>query len=347
MLPIIHALHDHASRWQVLGLEDPPLTFTLPPGQIGVPALQHLKVSEVHPNILSSLLQNSPCLCTLDVVDDYADLSSDLPSHPIKMLVVRDTYAAAACSYLPRFPALEALNMHGIGFHVDFNPDNTQHHTSTTITSLTSEFDGQPALDATLRRLTLPQLTSLHVCGSDESLENCQWPIWAGGAVTDFLSRSSCTLTSLCLKHLPITGDQAITLLEHIPTLVSLEIEERPRTDEDPDEVPLPNRIITQTFLQRLAIDHDVFRSSHSFLPLLTDFTITMREDNSGIEQGLFNAVASRWIADPIQAKEIGMKCLKSVTITVLERKGGSEEKQWLKALECFRDTGLRLRVNA
>ncbi|KAL0066175.1 hypothetical protein AAF712_006800 [Marasmius tenuissimus] len=351
MLPIIHALCDHAARWRVLGLENPPSTFTPSSSRIGMPALQHLKAYEVHPDIFSSLFKNSPCLRTLDIMDDYIDFSSDLPSdlssHLIKILVVRDAYADAACSYLLRFPVLETLYMHGISFHNDSNRENTEHHFSTTIASLAVEFDTQSALDATLCRLTLPQLTSLQVCGSDESVSECTWPIWAGAAVTDFLSRSSCTLTSLCLRKLPITGDQAITLLEHVPTLVSLEIRERPRTDEDPEvPEPFPNRIITQTFLQRFAVEHEVFRSSHAFLPLLADITFSMREDDSGVEQGMFNAVASRWIPDPAQAKEIGVKCLKSVTITVRERKGGSEEKRWLKALECFRDAGLRLRVD-
>ncbi|KAJ8075916.1 hypothetical protein PM082_021548 [Marasmius tenuissimus] len=74
-----------------------------------------------------------------------------------------------------------------------------------------------------------------------------------------------------------------------------------------------------------------MFRSSHPFLPLLTDIRIAMWEDDS-IEQGLFNTVASRWIPDPVQAKEIGVKSLKSVTITMLGREDDSGDRQWLKA---------------
>ncbi|KAK1219058.1 hypothetical protein PQX77_018234 [Marasmius sp. AFHP31] len=346
MLPIIHALHDHAARWQVLHLNFPPPTFTLPPSRLGLPALRRLAVFEVHPDTFSSLIKNSPCLHTLEVSNDYTNFPSDLSSPQIKKLVVTGATIEIVCSHLQRFPALETIHMHGVlGSLSNSNPNNTEHHLSTTISSLTFECDDQLCLDATLSHLTLPRLTSLRVCSSEEFW--CEWSTWTGGAVTDFLSRSSCTLTSLCLKDLPITGDQAISLLEHIPTLVSLEIEERPRTDEDPEEVPLPNRIMTQTFLQRLVVEHDVFRSLHVFLPLLIDFTITMREDDSVVEQGLFNAVASRWIPDPAQAKEVGVKCLESFTITVLERKGGSEEKRWLKGLECFRDGGMRLRINA
>ncbi|KAK1230230.1 hypothetical protein PQX77_006685 [Marasmius sp. AFHP31] len=344
MLPIIHTLHDQAARWQVLCLYGPPSTFTLPPSRAGVPALQRLAVYAVEPDIFSSLFKNSPCLRTLEVFDhEDTNFPSDLSCPQIKKLVVTGSTVARACSYLQRFPDLETLYMHEIW---SFNVSTIEHHFPTTITSFTSEFDDQLALDATLRHLTFPRLTSLQLCGSERSLH--EWFAWAGGAVTDFLSRSSCTLTSLCLKDLPITGDQVIPLLECIPTLVSLEIAERPRTNKrrGRDEVPLLNRTITQPFLRRLTVEHDVFHSSHGFLPLLTNFTITLRGDDIGVEQGLFNAVASRWIPDPTQTKEIGVKCLESVTITVLERKGGSKGKRWLKALECFRDAGLRLRVN-
>ncbi|KAJ8075909.1 hypothetical protein PM082_021541 [Marasmius tenuissimus] len=246
--------------------------------------------------------------------------------------------------------------MYKIGFNHTSDSGNTEHHSSNTVTSITSEFDSQLAFGATFRLLTIPSLTSLHLCGSNESLY--EWPIWDGVAVADFLSRSSCSITSLCLKNLPITADQTITLLEHIPTLVSLEIEERRRPDSEEDEdeeldapesnslaALIPNCIITRSFLQRLTVEHEVFHSSHPFLPLLTNITIAMREDDIA-EKELFNAVASRWIPDPVQAKEIGVESLKSVTITFLEREGDSEERGLWKALECFRDAGLRLRVD-
>ncbi|KAL0060789.1 hypothetical protein AAF712_012432 [Marasmius tenuissimus] len=189
-----------------------------------------------------------------------------------------------------------------------------------------------------LEKLYLP---SLH---TPEPNLSYIWVTWESDAVVDFLARSSCSITSLSLQNLPITGDQAITLLELIPTLVSLEIKERPRTEEDLETGPLPNRIITQPFLKRLAVEHEMFRSSHPFLPLLTDIRIALWEDDS-IEQGLFNTVASRWIPDPVQAKETGVKSLKSVTITMLGREDDSGDRWWLKALKCFRDVGLRLRV--
>ncbi|KAK1218413.1 hypothetical protein PQX77_018877 [Marasmius sp. AFHP31] len=351
---IFRVLHEHAARWQALYLAYPPPTFFFT--QHDFPVLRKVELYSLHSTLSDtffSLFGNAQSLRTFDVCGELLeDFRFDIPFHQIKTLFVRNPYVTAVfASHFARFPALETLYMKGISCDGDpSDQDNTEHHLSKTITSATFEFDIQPALDITFRLLTLPSLTSLEVRGSEGP--PYVWPIWEGGAVTDFLSRSSCSITSLFLKNLPITSDQTITLLEHIPTLASLEIEECERMDEElevePEVEPLPNRIVTQFFLQRLTVEHKVFRPfrpSHSFLPLLTDITIAMRKDDS-VEHGLFNAVASRWIPDPEEAKEIGVKSLKSVAITLLEREGDSDERRWLKSLEYFRDAGLRLRLN-
>ncbi|KAK1217576.1 hypothetical protein PQX77_019765 [Marasmius sp. AFHP31] len=353
ILPIIHALHEHAARWQVLSIDYPPSTFALPPGHLGLPALQQLKIDGVQPNILSSLFMNSACLRSLNVTRAYAKtLPSDIRFHQIKTLTIRSTLAAPAIEYFARFPALETLYMYKI-YSFD-SWDDLEHHSSNTLTSMTCQFDDQHALDTTMRCLTLPSLTSLQVEGTATSFAPFEmkdrWSTWEGGAVADFLSRSSCSITSLCLNYLPITDIETISLLEFLPTLVSLEIGERPRCPRFPEDCeggPLPNRIITQPFLQRLAVQREPFRSpSHRFLPLLTDITITMRIGDDAVAQGLANAVASRWIPAPEEAKEIGVKSLKSLTMTLVEREDNSEERRWLQPLKCFRDAGLRLRVD-
>ncbi|KAJ8075913.1 hypothetical protein PM082_021545 [Marasmius tenuissimus] len=285
--PIFRALYKHAARWQFLSLDNPPFTFTFPmDDELGLPALQRLKVSDAQPGIFLSISENSPRLSTVEITDILGeDVPIDRPDQ-IKTLIVRDSYLELAIQYLARFPALETLHMRRVSFE-DSEWDTAEHLSSNTITSFTPECCDQLSLDDTLHYLTLPHLTSLQVCGFGWTLD--EWPTWKGGAVIDFLSRSSCSITSL--KNLPITDVQTISLLEHIPALVSLKIEERPTrmNSEDPEEVPSPNRIITQPFLQRLTVD----RSSRPFLPLLTDLTIAMRKDDH-VEQGLFNAVGSR-----------------------------------------------------
>ncbi|KAK1219982.1 hypothetical protein PQX77_017266 [Marasmius sp. AFHP31] len=346
---ILRLLHDHAARWQVLDLSEPPSVFPCTPSPHGFPALQVVRLRYVRstlPDPLFSLFRNATSLHTFDVTGNLelsGESKFDIPFHQIKTLFVRHTFVCPALArYLAKFSALETLNTNGIGFPYDVQQEDTEPYLSKTITSVAFEFDSQIASDTTFRLFTFPRLTSLQVWGSRESLY--EWPSWESGAVTDFLSRSS-SITSLSLKNLPITGDQTIALLERIPTLASLQVVERERTGEDPETGPLPNRIVTQPFLQRLTVDRDVFRPSRPFLPLLTDVTIAMRE-NDAEEQGLFSAIASRWIPDLAEAKEIGVKSLKSITITLLEREGDSEERRLLKSLKCFRDAGLRLRLD-
>ncbi|KAL0060791.1 hypothetical protein AAF712_012434 [Marasmius tenuissimus] len=241
--------------------------------ELGLPALQRLKVSDARPGIFLSIFENSPRLSTVETTDVLGeDVPIDRPDQ-IKTLIVRDSYLELAIQYLARFPALETLHMRRVGFE-DSEWDTAEHLSSNTITSFTSEC---VRLRVDLGRMARLERRSSH-----------RLPV-----------------PFLLLQNLPITDVQTISLLEHIPTLVSLEIEECPtRMDsEDPEEVPSPNRIITEPFLRRLTVD----RSSRPFLPLLTDLTIAMRKDDH-VEQGLLNAVGSRWILDPVWAKEIGVK---------------------------------------
>ncbi|KAJ8075931.1 hypothetical protein PM082_021563 [Marasmius tenuissimus] len=275
--PVIRALHDHAARWQVLYLAYAPPTFALPLNHHGLPALQQLQTYEEQADIISSLLKNSPCLHTLDVAEIEIGEEPPLNLYPIKTWTVRETDVNPVFRYLARLPVLETIYMHAMGSHDNLDLHSTElHYYSNTVTSLTADFRDQLALNATMNHLTLPRLTSLQV-GGYEGWED-EWPIWTGSAVINFLSRSSCSVTFLCLQNLPIIDDQAISLLEHIPTLLSLAIEERLEyQDTEAEPVPLPNRIITQHFLQRLTVEHEVFRSSPPFLPLLTDVTFAMR----------------------------------------------------------------------
>ncbi|KAK1219983.1 hypothetical protein PQX77_017267 [Marasmius sp. AFHP31] len=350
MSSILHVLHDHAARWQVLDLMGFTPCFPSPPRQHGFPALQEVILIGIHstpPNTLLSLFRNAQSLRTFDVSGNLLEnFQFDIPFHQIKTLVVRNPpprMLSAFIEHLARFPALETLYIN----EIDYPPlkqDNATHHLSQTITSVTFEFEDQRAMDFMFRALTLPSLTSLQVGGTHHAALYGRWSVWQGEAVADFLSRSSCSVTSLCLKNVPITDVQTISLLQLIPTLASLDVEEIPRPNKTDRAGSFPNRIITQPFLQRLTVEHEVFRPSHPFLPLLNDITITMREDDT-VERELFNAVASRWIPDTYEAEKIGVKSLKSVAIR-LEREGKSKDRQWLKSLECFRVAGLSLRVD-
>ncbi|KAK1225063.1 hypothetical protein PQX77_012010 [Marasmius sp. AFHP31] len=199
-----------------------------------------------------------------------------------------------------------------------------------------------------MTHMTLPELESLTFALWGVSREDTYtyWPDWDAVATTDFLSRSGCSLTSLHLQSLPITDRQTIALLQTMPQLVSLKIEEPQfpgvtTTDLSSNK----NRIVTDTFLHHLLVNQEKYRIGQpgtSFLPLLTSLTVKLHAQTLP-EQSLFAVVSSRWIPDPTRAREIGVECLRSVGITVM---GGEDIESTLESLRCFRDAGLRLNID-
>ncbi|KAL0568369.1 hypothetical protein V5O48_013615 [Marasmius crinis-equi] len=195
----------------------------------------------------------------------------------------------------------------------------------------------QEDMDNFLPYLTTSGLAYLSLSSRDADRRNVLqvWPVWTASVTADFLARSACSLTTLCLKRLPITDRQAIILLELMPDLTSLQIEEL----EDPGVTS--NRVVTDTFLQQLVVDQESYRlgqAGDSFLPRLTDIRLRLHGNNLS-EQDLFAVVSSRWIPEVARQAETGIACLTSVDITVM----GGDSK--LESLQCYRDAGLRLNV--
>ncbi|ESK91789.1 hypothetical protein Moror_10618 [Moniliophthora roreri MCA 2997] len=172
---------------------------------------------------------------------------------------------------------------------------------------------------------TLSQLSSLQVSGCKTSPLST-WQQWDQKCITDFLHRSSCTLTSLSLKWVPITDIQTIDLLQKVPTLTRLHIEEY-RSGES------RNKIVTRKLLDEISFDHENATTSTRFLPKLTDITLIAHA--SGLDhEALSRAISSRWIQDSIYEGEAGIGCITKVNIVLLARKSEDREEEVGKALE-------------
>ncbi|KAL0065883.1 hypothetical protein AAF712_007187 [Marasmius tenuissimus] len=199
------------------------------------------------------------------------------------------------------------------------------------INSIAFTWDDQEDADLNLQSLTLPELTSLEMRGNSWQVLRSwyQWPSWVSSTTAEFLTRSACSITSLSLVWLPITDQQTIDLLELMPTLTSLEIVER--------ETNAPNVIITGKFTRRLVVDSQ----TSPFLPFLTKIMLAMQTKGL-VEQDLLDVISSRWNPDPIQARESGVECLRSVGITVTGKHTGQDS---LSSLARFKAEGLQLNV--
>ncbi|KAL0570047.1 hypothetical protein V5O48_011918 [Marasmius crinis-equi] len=334
--PIVGTLVCNSARWRSLSLTSIPQSSGLL-SQFGdgvvFPELHNLCISgdEPLPPALYILFRDSPSLRRLELGSDlvFVDESHfDLPWHQIEDLVIADSYGPAALALLSLFPRLKGLKMFRAGGGI---VGYSGHYHSNTINTMTLTGDSQEDVDTTLQHLTLPDLASLTMCRTDESEH--QWKVWAESSLTDFLSRSTCTITSLHLKRLPMTDSQALSLLGLTPALANLEIEDS-RTGA--------NHIVTGTFLQRLAVNpQTALLSAKPLLPLLTKLTLAVRKDSS-IEQDIFDVVSSRWIPDREQATEVGVESLRSVCLTIV---GRDADRNKLSFLECFRDAGLQMEV--
>ncbi|KAL0570045.1 hypothetical protein V5O48_011916 [Marasmius crinis-equi] len=298
--------------------------------QMDLSGLQDLRLHGAmsHHPAMYTIFKNSPSLKTLEmfcesVLEEHE--AFDLPWHQIETLKIQSTCIFTTSDFLALFPRLKSLYLVQASDQIGVIYGG--HVVSNTVESVHFSWEDQDDANATLHYLTLPHLTSLTMHGADP---NEDWSVWVDSPALDFLTRSACRITSLCLQTLPMTDLQVIALLQLMPDLTSLKIEEL-RYDSP------SNRIVTKVFLQHLTVDYQAFRSS-PFLPRLTDVEFVMLQKGLA-EQDLVDAISSRWIPDPAEAKRIGVACLASVRITALGGQGGSD----LSSPRCFSDAGMRL----
>ncbi|KAK1229849.1 hypothetical protein PQX77_007067 [Marasmius sp. AFHP31] len=198
----------------------------------------------------------------------------------------------------------------------------------------------QSEVDGVFKHTTLAGITSLRIWDRSTDLRD-RWPTWDSTCLEAFLHRSSCTITSLHLKSLPIIDVQVLSLLRMIPSITCLCIEEFRNHGQ--------NRIVTKPFLDGLTVSESTPSISPShFLPQLTDLKLVVHAKSLDAN-GFLNALSSRWLPDPSHASDLGVECLRRVAIVVIldlasrreqEQKGGH-----LDCLECFRDAGMRIAI--
>ncbi|KAL0570046.1 hypothetical protein V5O48_011917 [Marasmius crinis-equi] len=223
------------------------------------------------PDDLSGIFTLSPSLYELDIESDFFprdDLA--LPWYQITTLRCTKGFIEWILTFVSSFPKLQVLDLDNVGLEGD--GVIPAHLASATVKAMSFTAIAQEDVDGVFQYLTLPSLQSLTV--SSRSINPAKWPVWESPVLDDFLTRSACSLTSLSLTSIPITDCQVIALIQRIPTLTSLRIE----------ELKLPanglNKILTSAFLQHLIVDRESYRIGRpgtSFLPLLAEFTCKVR----------------------------------------------------------------------
>ncbi|KAK1225060.1 hypothetical protein PQX77_012007 [Marasmius sp. AFHP31] len=353
-LAVIEILSRSCGRWRYFTISIPD-TFTRPellfPTLHGeaLPLLEsfHLisrpafKADRSAPVVINRLFGTCPSLRNLwmegSIVGQPTRLG--LPLSQMTRVTLEVAFTQVTMDSLGRMPHLRELSL---SYIVKQDGMEVQHVLSSTIETLSLSAKAQGDLDDVFQHLTTPSLKTLTISSYAKSRATWlskTWPSWQGSVVPDFLTRSGCSITSLCLESLPMTDTQTVSLMKLVPTLTSLRIEELGLSKAG------PNKIVTATFLREFVVDQESHRIGHlvtTFLPLLTDLTLKMKAQGLS-EEDLFAAIASRWVPDAARARDIGVECLQSVDITVVG--SGLDPDSALKSLRCFRDAGLRLNV--
>ncbi|KAK7043009.1 hypothetical protein VNI00_008747 [Paramarasmius palmivorus] len=207
---------------------------------------------------------------------------------------------------------VENLEVFSIG-DVDGRPVYQGHQISPSIRRLSIlEIVEEDEFSCIFRNTTLPQLSELQIVGEDEcGIPSREWKVWQEELVLDFLTRSSCSITTLNLKCVPISDAQLIRLLQRIPSLKSLSLEEYRRSMES------THRIFTPSFFDALLLD--VQSSESLFLPRLTDLRFVADVVDLD-DQALSKAIISRWNVKSPPTSNTDVHRIKIIDIVLLEK---------------------------
>uniref|UniRef100_A0A0W0F4D0 F-box domain-containing protein n=1 Tax=Moniliophthora roreri TaxID=221103 RepID=A0A0W0F4D0_MONRR len=209
--------------------------------------------------------------------------------------------------------------------------------------SLSITVDEPEILSVLLPHLSVPKLSSIELCNSSDTWRDRTWD---EEPFKRFLIQSSCTITSLHLRYLPITDIRVLLFLELLPNLHSFCLQECTYKYPPP---PTPiylrirmkdNVVVTRTFLTRLTIDCESL--AKPIVPRLTDLELVL---NVGLEQqALIEMLSSRWLPEPPS----GIDALKSFSLTVMGQREDQDdesepEPECFALLQHFRRAGLRV----
>ncbi|KAK7043025.1 hypothetical protein VNI00_008763 [Paramarasmius palmivorus] len=318
-IPAMDALVHHSGRWRTVefvGVKDEVIQHPVfHPIKGRLPILSSLKVSREPHDIPAAmefncdLFGDCPALSSLELKPNSSlTVGCPLPWGQIRSLTLFDSYARPGLLFLTLVNNIEQLKLDCVGGVHHPGAQHSEEHIVSNIKQLTVMASECSEVTDVMNHITARRLSSLHISGCDES-PSTTWKWWEGNCVTDFLERSACTLTSLSLQWVPISDTQIIHLLQNIPTLSKLHIEEYHRG------VERKNRIVTKSFLDRLNFDHE--QTTALYLPRLSELSIVVHSSDLD-RQAILRAVTSRWVPDTVYAAEVGVDCINSVGVVIL-----------------------------
>ncbi|KAF9254438.1 hypothetical protein L218DRAFT_493840 [Marasmius fiardii PR-910] len=341
--PALNILVQHCSRWESVNLLMFPAFHyfnILAPIRGHLPSLKYLSLFDPDTGgwveDLITIFDSCPLLRRLAIRDPLGPLEKlPLPWAQLIVLALTDSYGSPALEFLSRCPGVEQLSLSHVGDVAEGEEDYDGHVISDKVKSLAiSHAEEQCEVDDILRHSTFSKMTALTV-GGNSARHTKEWPAWDGTHLEAFILRSSCIVTTLQLKTIPITDTQTLSLLQLLSTLESLEIEEYLLRSK--------NQIVTKPFLDGLASSN--LRSADPILPRLSNMKLLIHAHKFDPE-ALLQVLAYRWLPDAGQVTEVGIQCLRFVMIVVFTNaQTPPQDRDALDCLRCFKKAGMNLKV--
>lgn len=348
-LAVCATLIAHVSRWQhltVVGAWEFYVSLTNDPRSY--PALKTLTLpeTEFHPGGLEDY-EDAPQLCSLSVFSmPSVDISTiQFPWKNLRCLAIRQHSAGMwnildKCKNLTELCFWEEDDADGYRF---LSLPATASAIKTLTLFVTQTTSSESLAEVVFTSITCPSLTSLLLEATDEYKR-----LWPNEALYGFISRSSCPLTTLSIKSIPLSDSGLINLLQCIPSLLHLTIDDSrlPFSSAAQYKPTIPSPITSQ-FIQRL----HAFPSPTSSVLAKRLQTLHLTFTGYNFKDGEFiDMLLSRWLPDDNHGlfagkflnSRVGTVCLRSA---VMHFKNRAVNENCYKQLRHVEKAGMRVVV--
>ncbi|KIK52701.1 hypothetical protein GYMLUDRAFT_49770 [Collybiopsis luxurians FD-317 M1] len=290
------------------------------------PVLEHLDVPDSED---VSLFRDAPMLRSLHTssstlnpalpLGQITSLKCTLPQEPTKVL--------ALCPNVSRLYLLQLRNQGAYSNSLP-TPQVKSHKVNYLDLTLFNHSIDSKFLEAVFESYTLPAVTELHLFMFPSIVFS-----WPRQSFHGFISRSSCSITSLSISSLGISDSDLIYIFHLMPSIMNLELFDSWITTEVPGFIT--NRLISH--LQESGSD----ASALPVLPRLRHLLLDVGGETFD-DAGTVKMVLSRWSPYPEHAATVGVDNLRSFELRFLRRKVNNTIYSPLRALERM---GLQVKV--
>lgn len=295
------------------------------------------------PVALDNIKENLPILESLRLNKGYASdsplllfetapqlYSVTLLYHPRQFQLRWDQIHTLSLQWCALNDILETLsrcpNLLRLSMSINSNMNSDQMNDLVEVTSqlehfsidATRQLNGLPDFENLLNNATFPKVTPFSV-STDLELRAGNLP----ESFTSFISRSSCTITTLSWENITMSPNSWVSFLESLPSLTSLTVSEL--------LLLAGESLISNIFLRTLR-PHTI-SSLNAFLPKLETLSLSISRPTFTVE-AFMNAVKSRWL--PHGNDDVA--CLKNVQLYISQDKCDS---RIIDMLDCFAVSGM------